>query len=254
MTVDPRWYEAFFDEDDWLAIALARDAEHDSTGDEVDFVLERLDPEPGARILDVACGHGRHSLELARRGYRVMGVDISDSSLELARTRAAHERLDVELVQGDMRELPWRGEFDGAINVWSAWGYFADEADDERASAAVAGALKPGARFLLDTFNPIVLGSARFQPKGWDELGDGRLVLEERSYDAEKGRNDAVWTVVKPDGSRRRLESSVRAYTCQELAAQLSRAGLVPLSVHGGWDGAAFTRETWRMIVTAERA
>jgi SAM-dependent methyltransferase len=252
VTVDPRWYESFFDDDDWLAITHERDPDGERARAEVDFVLERLGVEPGARILDVGCGHGRHSLELARRGFRVTGLDISERSLELARRHAAEAGVELELVQGDMLELPWRGDFDGAINMFTGFGYFPEEAEDERAAASIAAALRPGGRFLLDSINPIVLGSARFEPKRWDELGDGRVVLEERSYDAVTGRNDAKWTVIQKDGSRRQLAFSVRAYTYPELAALLRRAGFEPLSVHGGWAGEDLTRETWKLIVTSE--
>ena len=249
---DPRWYESFFG-DVWLELALARDPEGERARAEVDFVLQRLDVEPGARILDVACGHGRHSLELARRGYRVTGVDLSEPSLELARRLAAEAGVEVEYVRADMLDLPWRGEFDGAVNLFTAFGYFPEESEDERAARSIAGALKPGARLVLDTINPIVVGSARFQPRSWDELDGGALVLEDRAYDAVSGRHSTTFVVVRPDGTRQEIAFSLRAYTHPELAALLRRAGLEPLSVHGGWKGEEFTRETWPMIVTAQR-
>lgn len=167
MDVDPRWYESFFD-DDWLAITRARDPDGERARAEFDFVFERLEVEPGARILDVACGHGRHSLELARRGFRVSGFDISEPSPALARRQAADEGLDLSFVQGDMRELPWKGEFDAAINLFTAFGYFPDEAENEQAAASIAGALRPGGRFLIDTINPILFGSARYMESTGD--------------------------------------------------------------------------------------
>jgi len=72
--VDPRWYETFF-EGDWLELAVNHDERQ--TRAEVDFMVERLHLEPGARVLDLACGHGRHAIELADRGFRVTGADIS---------------------------------------------------------------------------------------------------------------------------------------------------------------------------------
>ena len=246
--VDPRWYESFFD-DDWLVIALAHDDER--TPGQVDAIVERLALEPGARVLDVACGHGRHTLPLARRGLRMTGIDISKPSLEYARRAAADAGVEIEYAHGDMRELPWTGEFDAAINVYTAFGYFAEESEDERAVHSIARALRPGGSFFIDTFNPTALVRG-FRPQGWSDLPDGRVMLESRDYDVRMGRSNAVWTLVGDD--RRELFSSVRAYTYPELAAMLRRVGLEPVADWGGFDGAEFGVDTWRMQILARRA
>lgn len=244
---DPRWYESFFD-DDWLVIALGHDDQR--TPEQVDAIVERLGLEPGARVLDVACGHGRHALRLAQRGLRVTGIDASESSLAHARLAAADAGVEIEYVQGDMRELPWADEFDAAINLYTAFGYFAEESEDERALQAVARALRPDGSFLIDTFNPTALVKG-FRPQGWSDLADGRVLLESREYDVRTGRSNAVWTLVGDD--RRELRHSVRAYTYPELAAMLLRAGLEPVADWGGFDGAEFSIDTWRMQILARR-
>jgi SAM-dependent methyltransferase len=243
------WFESFFD-DDWLRIAVDRD--DDRTPHEVDFLLGRLALDPGGCVLDVACGHGRHALELARRGYRVTGVDLSAPSLELARRNAAEAGADIDYIHGDMRELPWRAEFDGAFNLFSSFGYFESQPEDERVVGAVARALRPGGRFVLDVVNPPALFS-RFTPKSWDTAPDGRLTITEVDYDVRSGRNLQTWTIVRPDGSRVTKWFSVRMYTAPELEAMLGHAGLAVVELHGGFDGAELTREAWRLIVTAER-
>ena len=109
------WYDGFF-EREWLdVIALATPDER--TQQQVDFILERLALAPGASVLDLACGHGRITLELARRGFRATGLDLSARSLELARAAAKGEGLDVEWIHADMRELPAGARFDAVINV-----------------------------------------------------------------------------------------------------------------------------------------
>src|SRR5688500_20201661 len=107
MEVDPRWYEHFFGRD-WLDVAIDDD---ERTTREVAFLEEQLRLAPGAAILDLACGHGRHAIELARRGYRVTGFDLSEPSLERAGRLADGARVDVEWVRGDMRDLPYQGRF-----------------------------------------------------------------------------------------------------------------------------------------------
>jgi len=250
--VDPRWYESFFG-DEWLLLAQLNEEEQGRTDREIAFMVEQLALEPGARILDVACGHGRHALGLAKRGYRVTGVDSSEPSLDLARRLAEEAGVEVDYVHGDMRELPWEAGFDGAINVFTAFGYFPEQAEDEQAAAAIARALKPGGRFFIDTINPYALAAPTFRPQSWRRLPDGRLLLEERALDPVTGRNVAAWTLVSPDGTESVLRHSLRAYTCAELVALFDRAGLETEAVHGSWDGGDFASSSWRLMLTARR-
>jgi SAM-dependent methyltransferase len=246
--VDPRWYESFFGED-YLAVA-PRDPER--TAAEVDFVVEQLALEPGARVLDLACGHGRHALELARRGFRVSGLDLSEPSLTLARQTAAGEGLELELVHGDMRDPPWKDEFDAVLNLFTAFGYFAEEADDQRVLDAAARVLRPGGSLLLDVLSLFVLVRG-FQPRGWQELDDGRVMLEERTYDQLSGRSSATWTLLAPGGERTELRHSLRVYTLPEVRAMLEQAGLEPLAAWGSWDGHDYGFESRRLIVHARK-
>lgn len=248
--VDPCWYEDFFGED-WLTIARTV-TDPESTVRQVDFVADRLGLLPAARVLDLACGHDRHALELARRGYRVTGLDLSEPSLALARGTAAAEQLEVEFVQGDMRELPWEEEFDAVLNMFTAYGYFEEEADDERVLMAVAGALRPGGSFLLDTISLFML-VRRFQPRSWKELDDGRVVIEDRSYDPVTGRSDATWTLLSPQGTRSELRASLRVYTLPELRTMLSRAGLETAAAWSDWEGSEYSFEGSRLIVHARK-
>lgn len=250
MEVDPSWYETFF-EGDWLEF-LALSIPPERTPEQVDFVVEQLGLQPGARVLDAPCGHGRHSLELARRGMQVTGVDLSPASLELARTAAAEEGLDVELVNADLREIDRETEFDAAINLFTSFGYFDEQTEDERALAAIARALRPGGAFLIDVINPPALFRG-YRERAWDELEGGVLWLQRHEYDHLQGRNRATWTFVRPDGERSEIRHSVRLYTAAELAAMLDRAGLDVDGTWGGWDGAELGFDTWRLIVRARK-
>lgn len=239
--VDPGWYRGFFDRE-WLEFRDETTPD-ERTQKEVDFVLEALALEPRARILDVACGHGRHSLELARRGFRVTGLDLSGPSVELAGAAAADEGLDAEFVVADMREIPFDGPFDAALNLFTAFGYLESDDEDQRALDAIAGALRPGAALLMDTIDAVRL-FAVFRDQSWSELGDGTVMLEQREYDYLSGRNDVVWTFVRTDGSRSELRHSLRLYTPAELASMFRRAGLEVERAWGGWDGGDLAFET----------
>src|SRR5437868_3960234 len=138
------WWRTFFSGlpvEMWLRVPT-----EEQTRAEVDFIEKVLRLGPGAKVLDVPCGGGRHSLELAARGHRVTGVDLSDDFLQAARAGAAARSLPVAWEQREMTDLPWREEFDGAFCFGNSFGYLEDEAN-ARFLAAVARALKPGGRF-----------------------------------------------------------------------------------------------------------
>jgi ubiquinone/menaquinone biosynthesis C-methylase UbiE len=244
--VDPRWHESFFGEN-WLRIALSIPDER--ADQQTDFVVEALGLEPGARLLDLACGHGRHSARLARRGFAVTGLDVSESSLVIARETEP----GAEYVVGDMRELPLEdASFDAAINLFTAFGYFEDEADDQRVLHEVARVLRPGGSFLIDTINPPGL-FGRFRGRHWDRLDDDTLILEEHEYDVATGRMKTDWTLIFADGDRRELRHSVRAYTAPELGRLLSAAGLDLTDSWGDFDSSELTRESRRLILRASK-
>jgi SAM-dependent methyltransferase len=250
MEVDPRWYDGFF-EGEWLDL-LARERDGERTSAEVDFVVDKLSLPAGARVLDLACGHGRHSLELARRGFRVTGVDLSPRSLELAREAAAGERLDVELVQSDMREIDFDAEFDAAINLFTAFGYFESDDEDRDVVRRIARALRPGGGFLIDTLNALGLAK-RYQPRRWEQAPEGVVMLDDHEWDLLAGRNRASWTFIRPDGSRSELRHVVRTYTPWELAGLIATAGLEVEAAWGDWEGAPLTHESWRLILLARK-
>jgi SAM-dependent methyltransferase len=246
-TADPDWFEGFFDED-YLRFAVDRHPA-EATAAEVEFLVGALDLRPGTRVLDLACGHGRHSVELARRGCAVTGVDLSEPSLALAAVRAAEAGVRVRLQRADMRRIEFDSEFDVVINMFTAFGYFADEADNRLVMERVGAALVPGGAFLLETSNPVGV-FARFEVRGWHELSDGTVMLEERAYDTARGRFEICWTFTSGD-DRREHRFSHRAYTAPELVAIAAGAGLERERLWGGLDGSDLEMGSRRIVMLA---
>jgi len=209
---------------------------HQQTEQQVEFIVEELGLGEGARVLDLACGRGRISIGLAQRGMLVTGLDLSPRSLELAQADADAAGVEIDFVRRDMRELDADGEFDAVVNVFTSFGYFPTQAEDERVLANVARSLVPGGRFLLEMVNTIAIAK-QFVEADWDELEDGTLWLQRRRYDQLTGRHEATWTFVRPDGSRSELRHSLRGYTPAELVAMLERAGLEVDGSWGSWEG-----------------
>ncbi|HUA61887.1 MAG TPA: class I SAM-dependent methyltransferase [Verrucomicrobiae bacterium] len=165
----------------------------EQTAREADFLIDRLQLQPGMSVLDVPCGNGRHAVELARRGIRMTGVDISPGFLAEARNSAP----DIEWIQGDMRALPWRGRFDAAYCWGNSFAYF-DYPNCRRFLEAIAASLRPGGRFLLES--GVVAESILFtlQPERSMKIGD--IDFSSRAaYDALDGRLDITYIFARGD-------------------------------------------------------
>ncbi len=245
------WWQRIFADGSYLRLWSAH-LTPERTEREVAGVLDLLRPTPGAAILDLACGQGRIAVPLAQRGYRVTGLDLSEQLLDVAHAAADAAGVGVEWHRADMRDIPakWAGRFDYIINIFTAFGYFEDEAENQRVLAGVARALKPGGRFLIESMNRDgVMG--RFQERNWHEA-DGLLVCTEVSFDPISGMASTVdqWN---EGGERQSLHHSVRLYTPTELAAMLQAAGLKLVATYGGLAGGELTHESWRMVLVAEK-
>lgn len=219
---------------------------------EAAFIARSLRLKKGQRLLDLCCGTGRHSFELARRGALVTGLDATSEYLAQARREAGHSTNPV-FVKGDMRRLPFDGEFDAVVNLWTSFGYFEDPADDLRALRGAARALKPGGLFLIDLVNGD-WNRRHAVPRNWSRRSDGTLVLEETTV--REGRDPALlnaWTVIRTGKRPVKASFFVRSYDERRLCALLHRAGLVPKRRWGGLDGSPFMGDSKRLVVLAYR-
>jgi SAM-dependent methyltransferase len=134
-------------------------AEKEST-----FVASALELKPGASVLDLCCGQGRHSIQLAKRGLRVTGLDLNPEYLELAKRAAKASKVTIETIAADMRRIPFEDKFDAIVNMYSSFGYLESEGEDLKVLESAAKALKAGGRILLDMLN-FVRRAARPGPR-----------------------------------------------------------------------------------------
>ena len=223
-----RWWEDFFE---GLAVQLWLDAVPAAhTEHEAERIAAWLALPDGAGILDVPCGGGRLSLPLAARGYRVTGVDSSREFLAHAMASPGAEAVAWE--RRDMRDLPWPARFDGAFCVGNSFGYL----DDDGNAAflrAVAAALTPGGRFVLET--PMVLEQllGHLQDRPWWKAGDMHLLVK-NAYDHTSSRLETEYTFMGQDRTEVR-RGSHRAYRYAELVDLLQASGFGDVRVAEPW-------------------
>jgi SAM-dependent methyltransferase len=250
-TAQHAWYVSFFG-DDYLGI-YRHTFTAERTEKEVAFAAQKLRLTGGARVLDLCCGPGRHSVLLAQRGYSVTGIDLSQSYLDLARRAAADRQTAIETVLADMREIPFDNHFDAVINMYSSFGYLESEAEDLKVLESISRSLKRGGRLLLDMLNR-EWAVANYIQNDWHADPDGTLYVEHRALDLESSRMRVRFVIVGPNGSRRDSPGhDIRLYTLTEMIRLLERAGFAGVEVYGGFDGEKYGIETRRMILCAAK-
>lgn len=243
-----RWNDRFF-RAFWPLVGPAITTHIAETDRETRSLVGLLRLRPGARILDVPCGFGRHSVELARRGFRVTGVDISLELLAQGREAAAAKGVAVEFHRGDMRRLVYRQRFDAVLNLFTSFGYFGD-ASDLQVLRNFRRALRPRGRLVLHLMNRDWL-LRNFQPRDRARMGE-YLVAEKRSFDFGTSVLTTEWTARR---GRRLLRgaSRLRLYSCHELARMLKQVRFSAVKFFGDLRGRPLSHDSRWMVLLARR-
>lgn len=240
------WYEKSFGED-YLIVYRHRDfcgARH-----EVEQMIGWLELPQGAKVLDLCCGMGRHSLALAEAGYKVTGVDLSETLLREARAQAGAGA--VTWVQSDMRQLPLEGGFDAVVNLFTSFGYFEEDEEQVKVLREIYRMLKPGGRFIIDFLNPAYV-IRHLVPHSARRDGDN-LIDESRRIEDGYVKKDIILTS-KGDDTPRKYHERVKLYPLETFLRLIAAAGLQLEDVHGSYDEGEYDEEhSKRMIFLGVR-
>lgn len=238
------WFERSFQED-YMLVYRHRD---DSTADsEIVNLLRHLPIRDSGRVLDLCCGNGRHSRALARRGYEVVGVDLSAVLLKQAAEQNSDPHLTYE--RYDMRYLPFHDEFDIVVNLFTSFGYFSTDQENAIVVHNMAQALKTGGEVVIDYLSPnhVVENLVPYSEK--EE--DGMRIQEERWI--EDGFVKKRILIHDPAASDpREYEEQVRLFTAEQMIEMLQMAGISPIQIFGNYEFEPFhAANSERMIFYA---
>jgi SAM-dependent methyltransferase len=222
----------------------------EGTPGEVDRLVALAGLRPGTAVLDLCCGPGRYSLEFARRGFTVTGVDRTAAYLAEARTRAEADRLNIDFIQEDMRRFCRFQEFDTVISMFTSFGYFEDEQDDRQVLANVFCSLKPGGVLVMDLIGKEILARV-YQARDWSE-DDGRFVLYERKPINNWSRMENRW-IVFVDGRKHEYRLDHRVFCASELTELLTVCGFEEVRAFGDLSGAPYDHQAKRLVAVARK-
>jgi SAM-dependent methyltransferase len=260
ISIPSNWYEDFFH---GIPLDLWRQAiSPEQTRAEADFIEKGLNCDRGSRLLDVPGGNGRLAFELAKRGYRVTGVDISEEFVEEARSSAAglinppataggtDLSARLEFILGDMRRIEGEAIYDGAYCFGNSFG-FLEYTDMEKFLSGVGRALKPGARFIVETGMAAESLIPKFEAETSHQVGDIHVTIRER-YLAEQSCVDSEY-IFERNGTTETRTAKHWIYTVAEIQRMLERAGFKVLEVYGSLKSEPFALGSCELFVIAQR-
>ena len=251
---DGEFWEQFapimFDDAHWaevpaVADGVARLARFDLYGE-----TSNTSVRSGLRVLDLCCGFGRVSAELARRGFAVTGVDITESYLQTAREEASYENLNIEYIRADARDFVRTQFFDAAVNLYISFGYFDNQEDDRLLLSNVYESLKTGGVFIIETLGKEIAARDFTESECFRRAGFTVLTEYETldSWTFLKNR----WILFK-DGKKVEKTFTQRLYSASELRALLLEAGFAKVEIYGDWDESPYDHRAAKLIAVGRK-
>jgi SAM-dependent methyltransferase len=221
-----------------------------ATAEQMEKALALTRP-PGKTALDLCCGPGRCSIELARAGFQVTGVDRTKYLLDRARTQARAARVKIEWVQADMRDFIRNNTFHLTLSMFTSFGYFDDKSEDLLVLGNVFSSLKPGGVLLID-----VMGKERLaqilQPTTSDTLPDGTKLIQQHEIFDDWTRIRNEWILIRK-GRAKTFKFHHTVYSGQELKNLMAQAGFIDVKLYGNLDGDEYGPSAQRLIAVGRK-
>ncbi len=236
------WFECWFESEHYLNLYSHRDRGEALRF--ISFLRQELDLPHGAKILDLGCGPGRHSVTFASEGFNVTGFDLSNRLLTTARSEMEKEGVELSLVRGDIRSLPFRSGFDLVLSIFTSWGYFRDDDDNFSTLANAFELRKSGGHFVLDVLNPNYLKSHISRS---DTVKRNGVVYD---ISREITGNRVVKSIrFTSNDETHEFQESVRMFEPAEIISLLESAGATKISLFGDYSGSKFDESSSQRII-----
>ena len=236
-----------FDENRWAEVPVVADGVTRLAGLDLYGSKSR---NRGPAVLDMCCGFGRITLELARRGFITTGVDITASYLRTAREDSSHEGLEIEFIQKDVRGFKKKGAFDLAVNLYNSFGYFENPKDDLLFLKNAHYSLKKGGAFIIDLLGKEIAVRDYIEAE-WFERGGFTVLTESNPVDSW-GSVWNRWIIIK-DGKRIEKVFIQRLYAASELRSLLYEAGFSTVELYGDWDESVYDEKARTLIAVGRK-
>jgi SAM-dependent methyltransferase len=244
--------EWFKNDDFWVTYAPLMFDENawSEVPSDVDNILKLTRTAPGSKILDLCCGVGRYSLEMALRGFDVTGVDITRPYLDAAKESAQALDTTVTFVQADVREFSRPEEFDLCLNLFTSFGYFETKAMDLHFLSLCAQNLVPGGKLFLETIGKEVavrdfVEYEEFERSGWNVRTEYRVV---GPWEGLENR----W-ILRAGNQCKDYSFVLRLYAATEMIDALKSAGFGEVSIFGGYDGRPYDSHAQSLVALARK-
>lgn len=234
MNTDNSWQKSMYD-NFFAKATLDSDALKEKAKHEASFLIDFLKLPLKAKILDVPCGTGRHSRVLAEKGFEVMGLDISQSCVDIAKSAAPIEGLTYQI--GDMKDLSaYKGKFDCVLNLFTSFGYFSTDEENENVLAEMVRALKPSGKLVINVINREWLLSI-YKPAFWFKSGSV-ITVSAGQYDPKNHYNESYMTLKDESTGETTLSyHRIRLYSSQEMVELMKKSGLKDIKSYGSFNG-----------------
>lgn len=245
------WFERLYTKN---FIHLCGFADPEQTQKEANFVVKALNLNQTSHLLDLCCGFGRISYEISKLCHcSITGLDLSEDYLSLAKKKYYSE--NINYIKGDMRNIRFTNQFDAVINLFTSFGFFEKDEENEKVLKEVNTALKPGGCFLLDYENKFyfVQNDVLSQKRYWQKKDEDTYYLIENKYDVFNEREVYEVNIIFKGKVVEKIGYDIRLYSLPELRAMLNRNGFEIRSIWGDYEGNPYTVQSKRLITLSRR-
>lgn len=249
--INPEWYKNIW------SLDIKNQSWVEDTENQVDFIIKTLQLTGKERVLDLACGFGRHALSLARKGFSVVGVDLTKDYIDDATNEAKSASLAIDFIQADIRDLKYHEEFDVVLNLADgAIGYLENDAENLKIFDRVASALKPGGKHFMDICN--AEHAEIYFPKRHWEIGSTSVSLPEFDWDRESRRMlFSDWGITFGEIARKPVAiepcSSTRLYSSTEIEAIFQLRGMEVVKTFSDYYGKEASAKELQLLVYSRK-